>query len=93
MYNKKQIAEDLYDAGLTTTKVAAEMIVDAVFTNVMNAVAKSEKVSIAGFGIFTKRATKARTARNPKTGAPVKLKASAKVAFKSAQAFKDLVAK
>ena len=86
------MVEDVYAKGMATTKVRAEEIVDFVFDSIVGQVAKGERVLIAGFGIFTKRATKARMARNPKTGEPVKLKASAKVAFKSAQAFKDVVA-
>lgn len=93
MYNKTQLMDDVFAKGYSPTKVGAEELVNFVFDTIKAKVAKGEKVYIAGFGIFNKRATKARMARNPKTGAPVKLKASSKVSFKVAQAFKDAVAK
>ena len=46
----------------------AEGIVETVFASIRNAVLKGEKVNIAGFGIFTKKAVKGRNGRNPKTG-------------------------
>ncbi|MNC98206.1 DNA-binding protein HU [compost metagenome] len=57
------------------------------------AVAKGDKVSLPGFGSFEKRARKARTARNPQTGAAIKIAATSVPAFKAGKEFKELVAK
>lgn len=48
-----------------------------------------EKVQIKGFGTFEVKATKARTARNPKTGDEVPVPAGTRFSFKPAKAKKD----
>jgi DNA-binding protein HU-beta len=70
-----------------TATAAVEAVVDAVTT----AVAKGEKVAIAGFGVFEKVDRAARIARNPATGAQVKLKATSVPKFRPGQGFKDVV--
>jgi len=50
---------------------------------------KGEKVNIPGLGIFTVRSRPARWGRNPQTGEKIRIKASKKVAFRSAKAFKE----
>jgi DNA-binding protein HU-beta len=66
-------------------------VVDATLDAVQNALAKGEKVTIPGFGTFQARARKARTGRNPRTGATVKIPATTIPAFKAGQTLKDLV--
>jgi DNA-binding protein HU-beta len=70
---------------------AALSAVDGFIDAVVRAVAKGEKVSIAGFGVFEKRRRSARTARNPATGEPVKVKATSVPAFRAGSGFKDVV--
>ena len=72
----------------TLTKKAAGELVEAVFTAVSKAVKKDGKFAYPGFGTFTVRSRKARTGRNPQTGATIKIKASKTVAFKPAAALK-----
>ena len=50
---------------------------------------KAEKVNIPGLGIFTVRSRPARMGRNPQTGEKIKIKASKKIAFRAAKAFKE----
>ena len=52
---------------------------------------KGDKVSLVGFGTFEVRVRAARTGRNPKTGATLKIKASKTPAFKAGKALKDAV--
>ncbi len=54
-------------------------------------VKKGEKVSLPGFGTFERRARSARTARNPRTGESIKVKASKVPAFKPGAGFKNFV--
>jgi DNA-binding protein HU-beta len=56
-------------------------------------VAKGDKVSLTGFGTFERRARKARTGRNPQTGASIKIAAAKYPAFAAGKAFKDRVHK
>lgn len=72
-------------------KRTANEALDAVLTEIQRAVVKGEKVSIAGFGVFEKRERRARMARNPRTGEPVKVRKSSAPAFRAGQGFKDLV--
>jgi DNA-binding protein HU-beta len=52
---------------------------------------KGGEVSIAGLGIFSTKARAARTARNPKTGEPIKVAATTVPKFRAAKALKDAV--
>jgi len=70
---------------------AASEAVEAVVDAITRAVAKGEKVGITGFGVFEKVDRAARTARNPTTGAAVKLKKTSIPKFRPGQGFKDIV--
>ena len=70
-----------------TANTAVEAVVDAI----TRAVATGEKVAITGFGVFEKVDRAARTARNPATGATVKLKKTSVPKFRPGQGFKDVV--
>lgn len=70
---------------------AASDAVEAVIDSITRAVAKGEKVGITGFGVFEKVERAARTARNPTTGAAVKLKKTSVPKFRPGQGFKDIV--
>ena len=67
-------------------------VVDEFITTVQKQVKRGEKVTIPGFGTFERRARSARTARNPQTGEPIKIKASKVPAFKPGAGFKTYVA-
>ncbi|MGV2482315.1 UNVERIFIED_CONTAM: HU family DNA-binding protein, partial [Salmonella enterica subsp. enterica serovar Weltevreden] len=58
------------------SKVDAGRAIDAMFEVVGKALKKKDKVSLVGFGTFLVRERAARTGRNPKTGAVLKIKAS-----------------
>ncbi len=70
---------------------SASTAVEAVVDAITRAVAKGEKVGITGFGVFEKVERAARTARNPATGAAVKLKKTSVPKFRPGQGFKDIV--
>ncbi len=73
-------------------KKTATAALDAVLAEIQTAVAKGDKVSITGFGVFEKRVRAARTARNPRTGEAVKVKKTSVPAFRAGAGFKDMVA-
>lgn len=72
-------------------KKAATTALDAVLDEIQRTVAKGGKISLAGFGVFEKRARAARTARNPRTGEAVRVKKTNVPAFRPGQGFKDVV--
>jgi DNA-binding protein HU-beta len=88
--NKSELIEAV--AGrLGEGRGAASKAVDTVFDEIQRAVAKGERVALTGFGVFEKRDRAARTARNPATGATVKVKKTSVPAFRAGQGFKDVV--
>jgi DNA-binding protein HU-beta len=63
------------------------------FVDVINeSLAKGEKVQLIGFGTFEVKNRPARTARNPRTGAEIKIAASKAPAFKPGKEMKAAVA-
>lgn len=74
-----------------TSKAQAERAVNAVLEGIKLGVKKSKQVQLIGFGTFKVASRKARKGINPKTGEPIKIKASKTVKFVAGKAFKSLV--
>ncbi len=64
------------------SKRAAGDAVSATFENLARAIKKDKRFQAPAFGTFTVRSRKARTGRNPQTGAEINIKASRTVGFK-----------
>jgi DNA-binding protein HU-beta len=88
--NKAAIVEAVHGV-LNGTKVQAEQVVDTVFDSIVASLKKGDDVSIAGLGIFSVKARAARTARNPRTGETIQVKAMKVPKFRAAKALKDAV--
>lgn len=73
------------------SKADASRALESFFEVVGKALKKRDKVALVGFGTFMLRERKARTGRNPKTGAALKIKASKSPSFKAGKALKDMV--
>ncbi len=73
------------------SKKDAEKALNAFVDAVSVSLAKGEKVQLIGFGTFDVKKRPARTARNPRTGAEIKIAASKTPAFKAGKALKDKV--
>jgi DNA-binding protein HU-beta len=84
---------DLIDAisGRLGDKKTATEAVNAVLETIEITVAKGDKVAITGFGVFEKQNRPARTARNPATGAPIKVAKSSVPKFRPGADFKAVV--
>ena len=77
-------------AGVTGTSEAdAKAAVSAVFSQIADAAAKGEEVSIPGFGKFAVKDRPERQGRNPATGKEMTIAASKKMAFTAAKGLKD----
>ncbi len=88
---KKPELADLVQEHFEANRRQALDFVDVFFDTITNAVASGDKVSIAGFGIWEKKKRPARMARNPMTGAPVKVPAKTVAKFRPAADFKAIV--
>jgi DNA-binding protein HU-beta len=75
------------------SKTAAAEAINAAMESVVANVAKGNRVTLVGFGSFEARKRKARTGKNPATGASIKIPARTVPAFSAGQAFKDAVGK
>jgi nucleoid DNA-binding protein len=73
---------------LGVSKAAAYDALKGSFESIAKTAHAGGRVSIFGFGTFSIRERKARTGRNPQTGATIKIAASKTVGFKAASAQK-----
>jgi DNA-binding protein HU-beta len=89
--NKSELVEvTAKDAGLS--KAAAEKALSATIAAVVKAVSKGDSVTLVGFGSFKSAKRAARTGKNPKTGATIKIAATTVPRFSAGAAFKAAVA-
>ena len=88
--NKQQLtAKVAGDTGLT--KVDAEKAIKAAVGAISAELAAGGNVTLIGFGTFSVMAKKARTGKNPRTGATIKIPAKKVPKFKPGKALKELV--
>ena len=78
------------DAGIS--KVAAAAALNSFTEGVTKALKKKDgKVTLVGFGTFSKVRRKARKGRNPQTGETIKIKATNVVKFKVGKKLKEAI--
>ena len=74
------------------SKAAAGNALQSFMEGVTKALKKKDgKVTLVGFGTFSKVRRKARKGRNPQTGETIKIKAGNAVKFKAGKKLKDAV--
>ncbi len=69
------------DAGIT--RAAAASAIDSLIDGITMSLKKNQRVTLVGFGTFGVSKRKARTGRNPQTGASIKIKAKNVARFKA----------
>jgi DNA-binding protein HU-beta len=87
--NKAQFVEALaerFDGDKKRASAALEAVIDTLYS----AISRGEKVALTGFGIFERRERAARMARNPATGAAVRVKKSVVPIFRAGAEFKEI---
>ena len=88
--NKEELVKEVAKKAKVSQKAAADVL-SATIDTVQKTVAKGKKVTLVGFGTFEARKRKARTGRNPQTGAAIKIAAKTVPAFSAGKTFKELV--
>jgi DNA-binding protein HU-beta len=73
-----------------TQKVAGQVL-DAALEAVQEAARRGDRVNLPGFGAFVVVATKERAARDPRTGAEIRIPAGRAVRFRAGKALRDAV--
>ncbi|MCY3998088.1 MAG: HU family DNA-binding protein [Flavobacteriaceae bacterium] len=69
------------DAGITKSQANAAL--DSVFSNITSAISNGQRVTILGFGSFSKSHRPARKGRNPQTGQEIDIPAQNVARFTS----------
>ncbi|HEX5801904.1 MAG TPA: HU family DNA-binding protein [Azospira sp.] len=90
--NKSELI-DAIAAGADISKAAAGRALDAAVAAITATVAKGDNVTLVGFGSFKAAKRAARTGKNPKTGAAIKIPATTVPKFSAGASFKAAVAK
>ena len=89
--NRKELVDAIQKHTLVS-RTDVDKVLGSLIQHTQVAVKKGDRVSLVGFGTFERQDRKARTARNPRSGAPVKVKATKVPRFRAGQGFKDVVA-
>ena len=87
--NKADLVTEV--AGIVGTTKEAKAVVDCIFESMTAALKKGDEVKLAGFGTFKVKERKARTGRNPQTGAEIKIGKRKAAKFSAAKALKDAI--
>jgi DNA-binding protein HU-beta len=91
MNKQELIAKVAKDTGVT--KVGAAAALESAMDGITKALKKKESITFVGFGTFKTVERKARIARNPQTGAEVKIPKRRVVRFTAGKALKIAVNK
>ncbi len=89
MTKAELIAAIAGDAGIT--KAQATKALDSYIDHVTKELKKNGKLGLVGFGTFSVVKRKARTGRNPQTGAEIQIKAKNVIKFKPGKTLADKV--
>jgi DNA-binding protein HU-beta len=73
------------------SKAAAGKALDSLIDAVTRALKKGDKLALVGFGTFSVGKRKARTGRNPQTGATIKIPARKVPRFSAGKTLKDTI--
>jgi DNA-binding protein HU-beta len=86
--------QDLIDSvakSADLSKAAAGRALDAAIAAIKTSLKKGGSVTLVGFGTFSVSKRAARSGRNPRTGATIKIKAAKVPKFRPGKALKDAV--
>ncbi len=86
--NKTELIEHIASKS-DISKAAATRALASIIEAVKKTLKKGDTVTLVGFGTFSVSKRAARTGRNPRTGAPLKIKAAKVPRFKPGKGLKD----
>lgn len=88
--NKTELIDQIAESA-EISKAAAGRALDAMIVAVKTTLKKGGSVTLVGFGTFAVGKRAARSGRNPRTGAAIKIKAAKVPKFRPGKALKDAV--
>jgi len=86
--NKSELIEHIAKQS-DISKAAAGRALEALIGGVKSTLKKNNSVTLVGFGTFSVTKRAARSGRNPRTGAAIKIKAAKVPKFRPGKALKD----
>lgn len=88
--NKSELIDAIADSA-DVSKAAAGRALEATVDAVKKALKKGDIVTLVGFGSFYVGKRAARSGRNPRTGAAIKIKAAKVPKFRAGKGLKDAI--
>lgn len=88
--NKAKLIDSIASSTGLTKKAVGD-VVESFMKEVMGCVKKGNSCTLTGFGTFKASNRRARTGRNPQTGATIQIPARTVPVFKAGKGFKELV--
>ena len=86
---RSELIQKIADENPHLTQRHVERIVNTVFEEIIEALAKGDRVELRGFGAFSVRSRPARAGRNPRTGETVEVPAKSVPFFKSGKELRE----
>ena len=86
--NKSELIDSVSKSA-DISKAAAQRALDAMVSAVRVSLKRGQMVTLVGFGTFYVGKRKARSGRNPRTGAAIKIAAAKVPKFRAGKALKD----
>ena len=88
---KRELIDEVIKVYTRFSRRDAEVMVNAVFDSMTEALSRDERIEVRGFGSFVVKHRQAREGRNPKTGALVRIPAKRVPWFTVGKALRLLV--
>ncbi|MDP2739806.1 MAG: integration host factor subunit beta [Pseudorhodobacter sp.] len=86
---RSELIQRIADENPHLTQRHVERIVSTVFEEIIEALAKGDRVELRGFGAFSVKSRDARIGRNPRTGAAVAVEDKKVPFFKTGKLLRD----
>ena len=86
---KSELVQKIADQYPELYQRDAENVVNAILDEIVDALARGDRVEIRGFGAFSVKRRDARIGRNPRTGESIPIQARRVVTFHASQKLKD----
>jgi len=90
---KRDLVEKLAEKCKNLNQKEAEMVVNAIFDNMTEALARGDRIEIRGFGSFQVKQRNSREGRNPRSGEKVEVAAKKVPFFKVGKELKKRIDK
>ncbi|TBX15188.1 integration host factor subunit beta [Nioella sediminis] len=86
---RSELIQKLADENPSLTMREVEMIVSAIFEEIIGALSRGDRVELRGFGAFSVKKRDARIGRNPRTGESVQVEEKHVPFFKAGKLLRD----